>query len=75
MIPMNLKIKSYQNITVPHNVVVQKGNVTGSNIYALQLLNKQVNTAIYKGSKATGNITDSPQLYLAGNPNTAGGHT
>lgn len=60
-----------------YNVVVQKGNVTANNIYALQLRNGQKNTYVIRGSRATGTLSKSPALVLYGGgaPYNAGGHT
>lgn len=59
-----------------YDVVVQKGNVTASNIYALQLRNGQTNTYITRGSRSTGYLNKAPQVVLYGSGgNTAGGHT
>lgn len=59
-----------------YNVVVQKGDVTANNIYALQLRNVQQDTYITRGSRTTGVLNKSPELILYGsNGNTAGAHT
>ncbi|RHW53041.1 hypothetical protein DS834_03930 [Lactobacillus bombicola] len=59
-----------------YNVVVQKGDVTANNIYALQLRNVQQDTYITRGSRITGVLNKSPELILYGsNGNTAGAHT
>lgn len=77
----------YPNVTLlkevknAYNVVIQKGNVATSYIYALQLRNKQANTYITRGPKSTGVLSKSPAIILYGSNGktstgyTAGGHT
>lgn len=65
-----------KELTNAYNVVVQKGNVTASNIYALQLRSEQHDTYITRGSRSTGVLNKSPELILYGSSgNTAGAHT
>lgn len=78
----NNMIRKYPSVSLlrelsnAYNVVVQKGNVTASNIYALQLRNSQENTYITRGSRSTGYLNKYPQMVLYGSGgNTAGGHT
>ena len=59
-----------------YKVVVQKGDVTASNIYALQLRNGQQDTYITRGSRSTGILSKSPAMILYGSgAYNAGGHT
>ncbi|WP_278966177.1 helveticin J family class III bacteriocin [Lactobacillus apis] len=65
-----------KELTNAYNVVVQKGNVTESNIYALQLRNGQTNTYVTRGSRSTGYLNKSPKVVLYGSDGyNAGGHT
>ena len=61
-----------------YHVVVQKGNVGSSYVYALQLLHKGTNIYVFRGNRQKDVAFDknNPVLRLIGQDgNTAGGHT
>ena len=61
-----------------YHVVVQKGNVGSSYVYALQLLHSQHNIYVFRGSRQKNDNFDklNPVLRLIGQDGyTAGGHT
>lgn len=81
---MNANVEKMYDLIGVHQVVVQKGNIGGSYIYALQLLKKGTDTVVYRARKGAAfkKGASSQRVYLDGirtkhiNPNqTAGGHT
>ncbi|WEV44202.1 helveticin J family class III bacteriocin [Lactobacillus sp. ESL0684] len=67
-----------KDLSGAYKVVIQNGNVTQNNIYALQLRNSQTDTYVICGSRATGIFNKTPALILHGDKTkgyNAGGHT
>lgn len=80
MIKKNGTVELLYELNNLHHVVVQTTFVTQNQVLALQLLNKQTNTAVFRALKSNGQIffdEENPSLYLKGaqKPNLAGGHT
>lgn len=76
-------VEHYANLDGVHEVVVQKGNVGQSYIYALQLLTQGTDAVVYRAKKGKKFVkgTKAERLYLNGyktngsTSQTAGGHT
>lgn len=80
---MDANVEKMYDLNGVHQVVVQKGNIGGSYIYALQLLNKGTDTVVYRARKGADfkKGARAQRVYLDGvhtkniNPKqTAGGH-
>lgn len=81
---MNANVEKMYDLNGVHQVVVQKGNIGGSYIYALQLLNKGTDTVVYrarkgatfkKGAHSQRVYLDGPKTSGINTKQTAGGHT
>ena len=68
----NVTINNIFNVTTGHSSVIQKGNVTKSNIYGLQLWDNGKNIRVYRGPKSSSSTLN--KLIFNGT-SLAGGHT
>ncbi|WP_297815614.1 class III bacteriocin [uncultured Lactobacillus sp.] len=80
MIEITGKVEFLYELNNLHHVVVQASFVTQNQVLALQLLNKQTNTAVFRAPKQASEVyfdEDQPALFLRGalKPLLAGGHT
>lgn len=48
----NIGIEESFDVSTGHDSVIQKGNVTKSNVYALQLWNNQNDIKVFKGHRS-----------------------
>lgn len=68
----NVTINNTFTVTTGHASVIQKGNVTKSNIYGLQLWDNGKNIRVYRGPKSSSSTLN--KLIFNGT-SSAGGHT
>ncbi len=48
----NVNIEESFDVSTGHHSVIQKGNVTTNNVYALQLWNNQSDIKVFKGTRS-----------------------
>lgn len=68
----NVNIEESFDVSTGHHSVIQKGNVTTNNVYALQLWNNQSDIKVFKGTRSYS--TNCNKLVFWGT-NLAGHHT